>query len=164
MTKVYDDHPSKRQDVNLSQSGGINNQLTDRSAFLDIFHKLFHWQSMTMMRNKQGCTASWFTVFGADVLSKSLLLCFSPNKATQCSQQQPLVVQNYISKPLRQIRPVFTISRVMYETETTSQQPINQLQTNDGHSGPKPYWLMTDAMWSGCSSREHNNVVIAAVL
>lgn len=53
---------------------------------------------------------------------------------------------------------------MMYETETTSQQPINQPQTNDGHSGRKPYWLMTDAMWSGRGSREHNNHLIVAVL
>lgn len=52
----------------------------------------------------------------------------------------------------------------MYETETTSQQPINQLQTNDGHSGPKPYWLMTDAIWSDRGSREHNSHLTAAVL
>lgn len=52
----------------------------------------------------------------------------------------------------------------MYETETTSQEPINQLQTNDGHSGPKPHWLMTDAMWSDCSSQEHNNSLIVVVL
>lgn len=52
----------------------------------------------------------------------------------------------------------------MYEAERTSQRPINQLQTNDGHSGPKPYWLMTDAMWSERGSREHNNHLIVAVL
>lgn len=89
---------------------------------------------------------------------------FSPNEATQCSQHQPLVTQNYISNSLQQIQPVFTIKRMMYETETTSQQPINQLQTNDGHAGPKPYWPMTDAMWLDCGSREHNIHLIVAVL
>lgn len=52
----------------------------------------------------------------------------------------------------------------MYDTETASQQPINQFQTNDGHSGPKPYWLMTDAMWLDLGSREHNNHLTVVVL
>lgn len=56
--------------------------------------------------------------------------------------------------------PAFIIGGMMYETETASQQPINQLQNNDGHSGPKPYWLMTDAVWSdgggGGGGQEHN--------
>lgn len=51
---------------------------------------------------------------------------------------------------------------MMYESETAPQQPINQLQNNDGHSGPKPYWLMTDAVWSDGGSREHNNHLIVA--
>ena len=61
-------------------------------------------------------------------------------------------------------QPVFTIKGMMYETETTPKQPINQLQNNDGHSGPEPHWLMTDAVWSGRGSREHNNHPIVAVL
>lgn len=87
-------------------------------------------------------------------------------KPTRCftAPAAALVAQNYISSPLQQTQPVFTIKRMMYETETTSQQPINQLQTNDDHSGPKPYWLMTDAMWSGRGSREHNKHLIVAVL
>lgn len=63
----------------------------------------------------------------------------------------------------KKLWPVFTISWMIYETETTPQQPINQPQNNDGHSGPKPYWLMTDAVWSGRGSREHNNHLIVAV-
>lgn len=51
----------------------------------------------------------------------------------------------------------------MYETKVSPQEPINQLQNNDEHSGPKPYWLMTDAVWSRRGSREHNNHLIAAV-
>lgn len=58
--------------------------------------------------------------------------------------------------------PPFIIGGLMYETETASQQPINQLQNNDGHSGPKPYWLMTDAVWSDGGSQEHNRHLFAA--
>lgn len=43
---------------------------------------------------------------------------------------------------------VFTMVRMMYETEAASQQPINQPQNKNGHFGPKPYWLMTNAVWS----------------
>lgn len=63
----------------------------------------------------------------------------------------------------KKLWPVFTISWMIYGSETTPQQPINQPRNNDGHSGPKPYWLMTDAVWSGRGSREHNNHLFVAV-
>jgi len=52
----------------------------------------------------------------------------------------------------------------MYESETASQQPLNQHQTNDGHFRPKPSWLVADAVWSGCSSQKCNNHLSVAVL
>lgn len=53
---------------------------------------------------------------------------------------------------------------MMYETETTSQQPINQLQTNDGHFWPKPHWPMTDAVSLYRRGQEHNHYLAVAVL
>lgn len=79
----------------------------------------------------------------------------------QRSQQRPLVARHYISCLPPAALPVFTIEPVMYEPEMPSQQPINQPQSNDGHSGPKPYWLKTDAVWSDGGSWEHSNHLIA---
>lgn len=65
------------------------------------------------------------------------------------SSLQPLVAQNSISSHLSDKLDLYLPSKrwFMKPKRLLNIQSISP-QTNDGHSGPKPYWLMTDAMRS----------------